>query len=490
MEQKLKTPELTRDEYIYTFWKTGFLKYKLHSGQKEMYDIFYGSPRRSILVWLISRQFGKSYTLAILALEQAIKKEDSIVKLVTDTKIHVKSIFEKIFKEILSDCPEEFKPKYVNSDYTFYFPNGSQIQMAGSDGKNYERIRGQKAALILIDEAAFCDHLDNMIWSTFYPTTTHTGGKVVLATTPPVDSDHEFLNFMEKAEIDGFLTKKTIYDNPIIPEEEKRNIEHSMGGKSSIRFRREYLVEIIRDSSRTVIPEFTQEAEQEIVKKHPVPPFKDCYVGMDLGGKDFTALIFGYYDFRADKVVIQDELVLDFSQKDVNLQKLVTETRKIEDALWTNVMTNEFIPPYKRVSDVDYIALKEIHQLSHGTLNFTVSKKDDKVSAINQLRLLIQNQKLVIDPKCVNLIRHLKNVKWKSESNKEVFARSADNGHYDCVDALIYLIRSIDFSRNPYPAGYSLNMRDNTYYVGGKDKYLANNSGNKQLSIYKKIFGK
>jgi hypothetical protein len=328
-----------------------------------------------------------------------------------------------------------------------------------------------------------------MIWSVLYPTTTHTGGKIVLATTPPENSDHEFMKFMEAAELKGLLTKKTIDDNPILPTEEKKNIENSMGGRDSVRFRREYLVEIIRDSSRSVIPEFTEESEQHIVKTHPVPPFRDCYVGMDLGGKDFTALLYGYFDFRADKVIIEDELVLDFAEKDVNLQRLVDENIKIETNLWTNKLTNEFLPPYKRTSDIDYIAIKEIHRLSLGKLNFLVAKKDDKMSAINHLRLLIQNRKLVINPKCVNLIRHLKNVKWKSDVNKETFARSPDNGHYDCVDALLYLVRSIDYSKNPYPAGYGLNLRDNTYFVNGRQNYIDQNSSSKQLGIYKKIFG-
>ena len=482
-------PEMTKAELIYTFWKTGFLKYKLHSVQKEMYDIFYNSQNRSILVWLLARQTGKSYLLAVLALEFARKKPDSIIKLVTDTKMHVKSIFEKIFKELLSDCPEEFKPKYVQSEYVYYFDNGSQIQMAGTDGKNYERLRGQKASLVLVDEAAFCSDLDDVIMGVLFPTTTHTGGKIVLATTPPQDSDHEFLRFMEEADMAGLLTKKTLDDNPLISQEEKLNIERSMGGRKSVRFRREYLVEIIRDSSRTVIPEFTEDSEGEIVKVHPKPPFRDCYVGMDLGGKDFTALLYGYFDFRADKVVIEDELVLDFTQKDVNLQTLVNKGMEKEQEIWTDVLTNEFLPPFKRVSDVDYIALKEIDRLSNGKLHFNTTQKDDKISAINHLRLLIQNRKLVISPKCVTLIRHLKNVKWKSENNKEVFSRSPDNGHYDTVDALIYLIRAIDFSRNPYPAGYGLNLRNDSFYVNGRQNYIEQNSPNKQLGIYKKLFG-
>lgn len=488
-KDKKSQEQFTKAQLIYTFWKTGFLKYKLHAVQKEMYDVFYNAEKRSTLVWLLARQTGKSYLLAILALETALRKNDSIVKLVTDTKLHVKSIFEKIFKELMDDCPEEFKPKYIQSDFTYYFPNGSQIQMAGTDNKNYEKLRGQKAALVLVDEAGFCSDLEDAVMGVLFPTTTHTGGKIVLATTPPEDPDHQFFKFLEEAENAKLLSKKTIDDNPLLSPEEKNAIEKAMGGRTSVRFRREYLVEIIRDSSRTVIPEFTEEAEKLIVNSHPVPPFRDCYVSMDLGGKDLTVLLFGYFDFRGDKVVVEDELVLDFSQKDVNLQKLSDKTIETEEKLWTNVLTNEFIPPFKRTSDVDYIALKEIDRLSGGKLYFSLAKKDDKMSAINHVRLLIQNNKISINPKCTTLIRHLKNVKWKSETNKETFSRSPDNGHYDAIDALIYFVRSIDFSKNPYPAGYGLNLRNDTYYVGGKQNFMDKNSPNNQISVYKKLFG-
>lgn len=489
--------KLSKSEYIYSFWKNGFLKYKLHSVQKEMYDVFYNSEKRSILVWLLARQSGKSYLLAVLALEHALKQNDSIVKLVTDTKLHVKSIFEKIFKELLTDCPEEFKPKYTQSDFTYYFPNGSQIQMAGTDGKNYEKLRGQKATVVLVDEAGFCNDLEDAVMGVLFPTTTHTGGKIVLATTPSEDPDHEFFKFMEEAESKGLLSRKTLDDNPIIPAEEKLNIEKAMGGRTAERFRREYLVEVIRDSSRTVLPEFTQDAEVDIVKEHPRPPYFDGYVGMDLGGKDLTFQVYGYYDFRADKIVIEDELVLDFSKKDVTLKTLFEQGIAKEEKLWTNMYTNEVQVPFKRVSDIDYIAIKELSTLSFGKYHFTVTKKDEKQTSINHLRMLIQNKKIIINPRCVNLIRHLRNVKWRSEANKEVFARSPDNGHYDGVDALLYLIRNIDVSRNPYPTGYGMSLSSDTYYQSGNpNKIQFDRFGNpittspsQQIETYKKIFG-
>ena len=82
----------------------------------------------------------------------------------------------------------------------------------------------------------------------------------------------------------------------------------------------------------------------------------------------------------------------------------------------------------------------------------------------------------------MNLIRHLKNVKWSS--NKSVFARSPDNGHYDAVDALIYLIRNIVYSKNPYPASYGLNLNAKDVFVTNYNKFNETSHANTYRAIF------
>src|ERR1017187_5854210 len=101
---------MTRQQALQEFYRRGILHWKCHPVQKEMYDLFQKAPKNDVLVWLLARQSGKSYLLAILALETALREPHSIVKLLTDTKLHIKAIFDKIFQEILSDCPESLKP--------------------------------------------------------------------------------------------------------------------------------------------------------------------------------------------------------------------------------------------------------------------------------------------------------------------------------------------------------------------------------------------
>jgi PBSX family phage terminase large subunit len=482
--------KLSRTEIRNELWRRGCLEFKMHSIQKEMFDLYENAGPRSTQVWLLSRQTGKSYCLTLIALMEAIRKPNSIIKLMTDTKIHVQMIFEPLFREILEDCPDDVRPNYIPSKFIYEFPNGSQIQMAGTDGGNAERLRGQKSSLILVDEAGSCTKLNYNVLSILLPTTTHTGGKLILASTPPEEPDHDFVQFIEQAEQENCLTKKTLFDNPLLSDFDKESIVSRFpGGRNNTQFRREYMCELIRDESRTIIPEFDESTQKEIVKDYPKPPFYTPYVSMDLGFKDFTVVLFGYYDFKADKIIIEDEIAI--RGKDLKLNTFTERILEKEQSLWLNVYTNEQIKPQVRVSDIDYIVINEINRQSKGLLNFQAIKKEPgyKLPLINQVRIQIQTGKIIINPRCETLIRHLRNARWKDASNKDDFARSPDDGHYDAIDALLYFVKSITYNKNPYPANYAGNG-DNTFHNNGEYGYKPKNQGKSAIEIYESIFGK
>lgn len=471
----------SKAEVVEELWRRGNLYWKCHPVQKIMYDAFYSAAPNSTLVWLLARQSGKSFLLAILALECALRAPNSIVKVMTDTKIHMENIFIPIIDDILRDCPEDLKPHYNKAKYKYTFANGSQIQLAGSNGKDYERLRGQKSNLNLVDEAGFCNDLEDAVTSVLIPTTTHTGGKNILASTPSRDPDHDFINFIERAELKGALTKKTIYDNPLLNKEQVEKIIEEMGGLTAVKFRREYLCEIIRDEESVVFPEFNDDLISKITKEWPRPPFFDTYVGMDLGGKDLSAVVFLYYDYRSDRIIVEDELVV--AGKDFKLPTFCQNILDKEKTLWSDIYTGEVKKPY-RVSDINYLVTQEMARVTYNQLSFINANKTDNSMAINNLRVLLADGKIVISPKCVNLIRHLKNCKWKKGTKTE-FDRSPDDGHYDAVDALKYAIRSINFKKNPYPSGYNLDLRHKDMFGNN----VVPQSPNNYIEVYKSIFG-
>lgn len=483
MENK---PSVSVLEAKHELWRRGFLSYKLDENQKDLYRLFHDSEHK-VQTWLLARRSGKTYTLLILAFEACLRKPRSIVKFVAPTRLQVQTIIRPIIQQITEDCPKDLIPEFKTQDFIYYFPNGSELQLAGSESGNAEKLRGGNSDIAIIDETQDVSGLENVIQSILLPTTLTTKGKILMAGTPPKETDHEFVGYIEEAELKGSLIRRTIYDNPrITPSDIEDQLSQYKLREKDERFRREFLCEIIKDSSISVIPEFNADLETEIVKEWPLPPFYDAYVSMDLGAIDLTGILFAYYDFRAGKIIIQDEIVVDFSKKDMNIGVLTDMIYKKEEDLWTSPITGEYKKPYTRVSDINLIVTQEIAVKSLGKVSFMPAKKDDKEAAINNMRALLGGKKIIINPKCVNLIRHLQNVKWASAKNKNTFGRSPDNGHYDLVDALIYLCRTVLFNRNPYPVGYDLGTKD--FFVPNNNNY--NKYDSRTLEIYKTIFGR
>lgn len=480
--------KISRSEAIKELWRRGELSWKLDAVQKQMHSSYYNASFK-IHTWLLARRSGKTFLLCVLALEQCIKTPNSIVKFVSPTKLQVNNNVRPLFKKLLEDCPEDVKPEFRTKDYIYYFPNGSEIQLAGTDSGHAEKLRGGDSHICIVDEAGSCDHLDTVVKSILLPTTLITRGKLVLASTPPQESEHDFINFIEEAEHKGSLVKKTVFDNPRITKDQLEELIEELGGLTTDAARRELLCEIVKDSNTSVIPEATDELYAEIVKEWPKPPFYDAYEAMDLGFNDLTVILFGYYDFRAAKIIIEDEYVI--NGQELHLPRLVDTIRKKENDLWLNPLTNEVKSPTKRVSDIDYIVLNEIRRISNNEIKFEATKKDNNEAAINTLRVLLAKKQIIIHPRCKTLLRHLKNVKWKSSVNKDRFARSPDDGHYDAVDALKYFVRSINYNKNPYPAHHSPDLYQ--YYAPEVRNAAGFNSTpslkEDKVSIYKAIFG-
>lgn len=441
---------LSKQAAIDALWRQGVLHWKLHSAQKELYHAIRGSEKK-ISVIGCSRQWGKTFLLVTIAFEECLKNKNIIIKFLAPQTKDIRRIVGPIVKQIIEDCPRDLVPKFHLQDNIWRFPNGSEIQLAGTDNGNAESIRGNKAHMCIVDEAGFCDDLKYIVNSILLPTTSRTKGKIVLISTPSRSSDHEFMDFFRKAEADGTLIKKTIFDNPQLTEKDITDLMEAAGGRESVNFRREYLVENITSEEDAVVPEFTQELREKIVKEVPRPSHFDSYVSMDIGGRDFTAVLFAYYDFKNARIVIEDEYI----GSDVVLtDEIAKNIIEKERYLWTD-QWGEPKPPLLRVADNNNIILLNDLAYKH-KIYFTPTLKDNKDAAINNMRMLIKSQQIYIHPRCKVLIHHLSNAIWNKA--KTSYARDAGNGHYDFCDALSYLCRNINFTKNPYPDNFKYSV--------------------------------
>lgn len=462
-------------------WAMGILHWKLDSCQKKLYDFYHTNPNKTVVV-NASRRLGKSYFLLTIALERCIKVPNSIIKYVQPTRDMIRDNLNPDFELMLEDCPLDLRPVYKTQGNVWIFPNGSRINIAGTDGKNYNKLRGGNANLCIVDEAGFCSDLKHIINSILIPLTTITKGRIVLSSTTPTEPDHEFNEYMDYAEMNGNLIRKTIMDaiedcrndlKPRITEEIVADIIAAIpGGINSDSFRTEYMCQRVFNSSDAVLPEWNEAIQKDCIVVWPRPVFYDRYVAMDIGFIDLTVVLFAYWDYDNAVLVIEDEYV----QSQGTTKNLAENIKKKESKLWTNAITGEFQPPYKRVSDNNLIVINDL-QKDYG-LYFSPTEKHDKLSYMSLLRTMIENRQVIVNPRCKTLISHLKSATWTKD--KKDFKRSPDGAHYDGVAALLYLSRNLDKTRNPYPTGYKyskmgpmsdLFIRDNEP-ASGTNEYL------------------
>lgn len=452
--------QITKNAAIDKLWRNGVLHWKLDSCQKQLYNTFHNAKYRKV-VWKCSRRLGKSYSLLILAIEFALKNPGSQIKYACPTAVMAQKIIIPTIRTILNDCPADLKPKFVKSEKCFYFNNDSIIQIEGTDEGNAEKLRGTESHLSILDEAGFMDDLEYVINDILLPQVLTTNGKIIISSTPPRKPEHAYNKFANEAKLHGAYIKKTILDavndvqndpphlrnrlNPEIIEE----VKVSVGGDESPTWRREFLCEDVVSDERQVIPEFTDDIEARVVKEWARPVAYDAYTAMDLGFVDFTGLLFAYYDFKNAKLVIEDEIWMNGAQ--VTTKNIAERCKEVEEKLWFDEATQSSKEPYLRVSDDDLITINDLYRI-HG-VKFIPTSKDNRDAAINDLRMRIAAEQIIINPRCKNLIYQLKTATWAK--NKKTFERSETAGHYDLVAALIYLVRNVQYQKNPYPFDFS-----------------------------------
>lgn len=454
-------------------WRQGDLYWKLTTSQKQMYDFFHGKTEK-IIILTCSRRLGKSVLALTLAFEQCIKHPNSVVKYILPQQGWARKIIHReVLPIVIKDCPKDLLPVFKTQDNVYEFSNGSQIQLAGTDNNNYEKLRGGNSHLAIIDEAGFGSDINHVLDSILIPTTLHTKGKILITSTPATDPNHEFNTLMDIAGSEGRLMIKTIFDGledskndpePLITLEKIHDIIiNTAGGVDSDKFRTEFLCQRINDSDAAVIPEFTRN-EKDIVVPWPMPPFCDKYVAMDIGFVDYTVALFAYYDFVNAVLVVQDELVM--SGKELTTEKLAQAIQRKEIQNWTDKITGETDKPFIRVCDNNLIMINDLARTHN--VYFRATDKMDKAGALNKVRMMMDNNQIIINEKCSVLISHLKFATW--DKTKKGYKRTEKHGHFDAVDALVYLVRNISETHNPFPKGYKYQgLNSGNTYMRDKD---------------------
>ena len=410
-------------------WNTGNLLYKLHSGQRSIWKTLRNTQAQEALLF-ISRQWGKSYLSACYALSYCLRHPGSIVRIAAPTLKQAKDIVSDNLGPITLDAPEGLiKP--MKSEYRWQVGQ-SELRLGVLERANVDSLRGGNAKLVICEEGGFVtsDDYEYALRSVIGPQLLRSGGQLIHVTTPSEEPDHYIhTEVLPKCDISGTKFVFDIFTNPQLTTEQIERAQSLAGGESSPAWRREYLVQIVRDGGSVCVPEF---GEQHIFKEEP-PEHAVWGLFGDFGGvRDKTVLLFACYNFEKARLEIHDERVHDAN----------TDT----DAIVAS--TRDYPHTFKQVYlDAPGQLLVDLRH-KHG-FEAMLPLKDDFEAGINAVRLAVNQNKILIHERCRFLIATLRGATFNK--NKTDFARTMALGHMDALAALIYANRMIDRRTNPVP---------------------------------------
>lgn len=416
-------------------WRTGDLSYKLHAGQDVIHKTFHNSQADEMLL-LCARRFGKSFALCVLAIEECIKHPGICIRYAAPTLKQCNEIVTDCIEQIIVDAPKGLVKKN-RTQYNWRIGE-SQIKLGMLERAHVDSLRGGRDAdLVIVDEGGSVrsDDYRYAVRSALAPQVMRTNGKIVHATTP---SETEFDHYVHtellpKCRLNGTSFEFTIYDNPQITIEDIDKQARLMGGKESVAFRVNCLVQIIRNEDVTCIPEFDETIH---VQDFEPPQYANWLTSTDLGGvRDKTVSLLCYYDLITAKTYVLDERVHGNN----------TDTETIHRDL---LALEAERPIGKRVMDAPGQLIVDLHR-KH-SYPAIAPNKDDWQAGLNAVRLAFNASALIVHSRCRFLVETLKAATFNK--NKTDFNRTETLGHMDALAALQYAVRMVDKTTNPWPA--------------------------------------
>jgi hypothetical protein len=230
-------------------WQSGNLTYKLHSGQRQIWQALNDATAQEALLF-ISRQWGKSYLSACYGLSYCLRNPNIIVRIAAPTLKQAKDIVSDNLGPICADAPEGLITP-MKSDYRWKVGN-SELRLGVLERANVDSLRGGNANLVICEEGGFVssDDYDYALRSVIGPQLLRSGGQLIHVTTPSEEPDHYIhTEVYPRCAIAGTKFEFDVYTNPQLTEEQITKAKVLAGGEESAAWRREYLVQIVRDGS-------------------------------------------------------------------------------------------------------------------------------------------------------------------------------------------------------------------------------------------------
>ena len=421
-------------------WRRNEIAWKLEEHQKAVYLAVKDNPNVHLVYLDWTRRGGKTRVLASLCDNRCRKSKINIkygAAFQTDLKRFIIPTFDAIFE----DCPKELKPRYLASESAYIYPNGSRIELVGCD-KDPDKMRGNGVRIMVLDEAGFMAKLREIYEDVVVPATARRKDQmeepviIFIASTPPPEAEAHYAYVLrERAKAEGFYSRLTLDQLDSISDQEKARLYKEVGGKHSIKARREFGVEWIVDSERALMPTFDLARH---VDAFELPEFYYSITGGDTAGKrDLQAFHIIAWHYKWQKYLIADEYHCDPKTPSSEWRKSVLSMEKAQP-----------IAPSFRVIDMSDELRRDI-----GAEGFHSIKPEkapgSKDATLTLVRDLFYQDKILVHPKCSLLIKTM-STHLLTRSGTD-FERNDQTGHADAYDSMAYPLAYLS-KHNPMPA--------------------------------------
>lgn len=417
----------------------GFALYQirktLYDKQQEVFD----NDTDKIILAICSRRSGKTELMGRLLVKRLLKPDQHVVYINRSFDAAVRQI-QKPFDTALQAVGDSLKITSGSiGGGLVQFDNGSWLLIVGNNNAaDVNKIRGEKVALVIIDEFGHMRHLRELVQEVLQPATIdYADSQMVFVGTPPrtkVSFAHELWN--NNGNVKRYHW--TFMDNPFIPNKNEVIPQVcAMYGVTpdSMFIRREYFgdVNAYDDEAIYIKKYFKQEPDKNQLYHY-------AYVGVDWGYEDKAAVV-GILANKNDKKMY---IVKDWSEAKKGITEISSEIQKMVQYLKENYKLDR--EPQVICDTNEKSAASDLYTTYH-IPNVTLAYKYDKDYALDQLSDWCAASTVVISENAKATIEDAENMIWKRDEDTDVIMHELDEDAYhgNAMMAVLYCSRQFAY---------------------------------------------
>ena len=403
----------------------------LYDKQQEVYD----NNQDKVIVVINSRRTGKTELAGRLLAKRVLRPDQHCV--------YINRSFDAAVRQVQRPTETALSAASVHYSGTINggrldFDNGSWLLVIGNNNAaDVNKLRGEKIALVIIDECGHQRHLRELIQEVIQPATIdYSDSQIIFTGTPPRTKTHFIHDLWNNPKVKKYHW--TFMDNPFLPNREKVVEEAcDMYGVTpdSNFIRREFFGDMdAYDQEAIYIKKyFKMEAPKDKLYSH-------AYVAVDWGFEDKAAVVGMVADKNDKKLYI----VKDWSEAKKGIVEISTKITEMVNYLKTTYRLDR--EPFVVCDTNEKGAAQDLYTTYH-IPNVFLAYKYDKDYALDQLSDWFSASTVVVSENAKSVIEDAENMIWQRDEETDKIIHELDDEAYhgNSMFAVLYASRQFAY---------------------------------------------